>query len=74
MAQQLLAVFGIEVFGYVVQLESIPAPPRAADPAELRALRDASPLYTLCPEVDARLRAMYAMGASPERLARIYER
>jgi chorismate synthase len=55
LAQQLLAVFGIEVFGYVVQLEAIPAPPRGGDLAELRALRDASPLYTLCPEVDARL-------------------
>jgi chorismate synthase len=55
LAQQLLAVFGIEVFGYVVQLEAIPAPPRGGAPAELRALRDASPLYTLCPEVDARL-------------------
>jgi chorismate synthase len=55
LAQQLLAVFGIDVFGYVVQLESISAPPRAADAAELRALRDASPLYTLCPEIDARL-------------------
>ncbi len=55
LAQQLLAVFGIEVFGYVVQLEALPAPPQAGDPATLRALRDASPLYTLCPEVDARL-------------------
>jgi len=55
LAQQLLSLFGIEVFGYVVQLESIAAPPRAGDPVELRALRDASPLYTLCPEVDARL-------------------
>lgn len=55
LAQQLLAVFGIDVFGYVVQLEAIPAPPQAGDPAALRAVRDASPLYTLCPEVDARL-------------------
>jgi chorismate synthase len=55
LAQQLLAVFGIEVFGYVVQLESIPAPPQVADAAHLRQLRDASPLYTLCPEIDARL-------------------
>ncbi|MFN9372097.1 MAG: chorismate synthase [Planctomycetaceae bacterium] len=55
LAQQLLAVFGIEVFGYVVQLEALPAPPQAGDPATLRTLRDTSPLYTLCPEVDARL-------------------
>jgi chorismate synthase len=55
LAQQLLAVFGIDVFGYVVQLEAIPAPPQAGDPATLRAVRNASPLYTLCPEVDARL-------------------
>jgi chorismate synthase len=55
LAQQLLSLFGIEVFGYVVQLESIPAPPQVGDPVELRALRDASPLYTLCPEVDSRL-------------------
>jgi chorismate synthase len=55
LAQQLLSLFGVEVFGYVVQLESIPAPPQVGDPVELRALRDASPLYTLCPEVDSRL-------------------
>jgi chorismate synthase len=52
LAQQLLAEFGMSVFGYVVQLEQIPAPPRAGTLEELRTLRDASPMYTLQPDAD----------------------
>ncbi|MCY2962402.1 MAG: chorismate synthase [Planctomycetota bacterium] len=55
LAQQLLGQFGIAVFGYVVQLEQIAAPPQPGEFAALKALRDASPLYTLNPEVDSRL-------------------
>jgi chorismate synthase len=52
LAKQLLAQFGMDVFGYVVQLEQIVAPPRDGTLEELRALRDASPMYTLNPEAD----------------------
>ena len=55
LTQQLLGQFGITVFGYVVQLEQIAAPPQPGEVTALKALRDASPLYTLNPEVDPRL-------------------
>jgi chorismate synthase len=53
LTQQLLAEFGMTVFGYVVQLEQIAAPPRSGSIDELRRLRDASPMYTLDPDADA---------------------
>lgn len=53
LAQQLLAEFGMSVFGYVVQLETIETAPRAGSLDERRALRDASPMYTLDPSADA---------------------
>src|SRR5262245_53569456 len=53
LTRQLLGEFGVSVFGYVVQLEQIVAPPRAGSLDELRALRDASPMYTLNPDADA---------------------
>src|SRR5262245_54207889 len=52
LAKQLLAEFGMSVFGYVVQLEQIVAAPRDGSREELLALRDASPMYTLNPEAD----------------------
>jgi chorismate synthase len=52
LAKQLLAEFGMSVFGYVVQLEQIVAAPQGGSPEDLRALRDASPMYTLNPEAD----------------------
>ncbi len=55
LARQLLAEFGIQVFGYVTQLEQIPATAREGTLEELRALRDASPMYTLDPEADAKM-------------------
>ncbi len=55
LAQQLLGEFGVTVFGYVTQLEQIAAPPHARTLTELRTLRDASPMYTLNPEADARI-------------------
>jgi chorismate synthase len=55
LCQQLLRVFGIEVFGFVTQLETIPTQPREGTLAELRALRDASPMYTLDPDADGKI-------------------
>lgn len=52
LSQQLLGLFGITVFGYVLELEQIKTTPRTGDYATLRSLRDASPMYTLDPETD----------------------
>lgn len=52
LSQQLLGLFGITVFGYVLELEQIKTTPLTGEYAELRALRDASPMYTLDPEAD----------------------
>ena len=52
LAKQLLAEFGIGVLGYVVQMEQIATNPRTGSLQELRALRDASPMYTLDPDAD----------------------
>jgi chorismate synthase len=55
LAKQLLAQFGINVFGFVLQLEQIETEPRTGTLDELRTLRDASPMYTLDPEADQRI-------------------
>ncbi|MBS0265179.1 MAG: chorismate synthase [Planctomycetes bacterium] len=52
LAKQLLGEFGMSVLGYVVQLEQIAAPPREGSLPELLQLRDASPMYTLNPDLD----------------------
>ena len=52
LSQQLLGLFGITVFGYVLELEQIKTAPQTGTFNELRALRDASPMYTLDPEAD----------------------
>ena len=48
LARTLLRDLGITVFGYVVELGGIPAPPVAFDPE----IRDASLVYTLNPQAD----------------------
>lgn len=55
LAKQLLAQFGMTVFGYVSQLEQIVARPREGTREELLALRDASPMYTLDPDADKQI-------------------
>lgn len=55
LAQQLLGLFGISVFGFVLELEQIKTTPRSGTLAELKALRDASPMYTLDPDADSRI-------------------
>lgn len=52
LSQQLLGLFGITVFGYVLELEQIKTNPQTGEYPALRALRDASPMYTLDPEAD----------------------
>lgn len=55
LSQQLLGLFGISVFGFVLELEQIKTAPRSGSLAELKALRDASPMYTLDPDADSRI-------------------
>lgn len=55
LCKQLLAEFGIAVFGYVTQLEQIATQPREGTLDELKTLRDASPMYTLDPDADKQI-------------------
>ena len=52
LSQQLLGLFGITVFGFVLELEQIKTTPQTGNFHELRAIRDTSPMYTLDPEAD----------------------
>jgi chorismate synthase len=52
LARQLLSAFQIEVLGYVVALGGIPIPAVLGSMAEHRAMRDASTIYSLNPEID----------------------
>ena len=54
LAKLLLRELGISVVGYVVELGGIAAPPLSMEVA----VRDASPVYTLNPEADARIVAV----------------
>jgi len=58
LARQLLTPFGINVFGYVVQVGPITVAPRPGAIAEQRALRDRSELYTLNPDQDQEVKAL----------------
>jgi chorismate synthase len=55
LSQQLLGLFGITVFGYVLALEKIETTPQAGTYKELKAVRDASPMYTLDPIADKQI-------------------
>jgi chorismate synthase len=57
LARQLLAVFGIEVAGWVTELGGIVLGDRAGALPELRALRDTSAVYSLHPDRDAEVTA-----------------
>lgn len=52
LAKQLLREFGIEVFGYTLELGGIRLEPRPGTLAEQRVLRDASDIYSLAPAKD----------------------
>ena len=60
LARLLLRELGIDVFGYVVELGGIAAPPVSLD----LTIRDASPVYTLNPQADAAIIA--AIDAAQE--------
>ena len=70
LARLLLRELGIHVFGYVRELGGIDAPPRSSD----LNVRDASPVYTLNPEVDPRIvAAIDAAKAAGDTLGGIVE-
>src|SRR5271154_514228 len=52
LAKQLLREFGISAFGYVVELGGKTIPPCTAGLAEQRAVRDASEIYALNPQIE----------------------
>jgi chorismate synthase len=58
LARQLLTPFGINVFGYVVQVGPIAVAPQPGTLAEQRALRDRSELYTLNPDQDQEIKTL----------------
>jgi chorismate synthase len=58
LAKLILREFGITVFGYVLELGGIRAEPVAGSVDQLRAIRDASPVYTLNPSVDPQIVAL----------------
>src|SRR4051794_33014437 len=70
LARLLLRELGITVFGYVRELGGIAAPPLSFDPA----VRDASPVYTLNPEVDPEIvAAIDAAKAAGDTLGGVVE-
>src|SRR3954453_8345283 len=70
LAKLLLRELGITVFGYVVELGGIAAPPISLD----MSVRDASPVYTLNPEADAAIvAAIDAAQAAGDTLGGIVE-
>jgi chorismate synthase len=52
LAKQLLTIFGIETFGYVVELGGMAVPAVSGTLAEQRAIRDQSSIYSLNPQMD----------------------
>jgi chorismate synthase len=70
LAKLLLQELGISVFGYVLELGGILAAPQSMDVA----VRDASPVYTLAPEVDAAMiAAIDAARAAGDTLGGVVE-
>lgn len=70
LAKVLLREVGIEVYGYVRELGGIEAPPVTSD----LAVRDASPVYTLNPEADAKIvAAIDAAKAAGDTLGGVVE-
>jgi chorismate synthase len=58
LAKQLLREFGITAFGYVVELGGIRLSPTSGDLSALRAIRDASEIYSLDPSSDEQVKQL----------------
>jgi chorismate synthase len=74
LAKQLLSAFGIEAFGYVVELGGVKLDPQPGTLAEQRAIRDASELYALAPEQDDEVKRLIdAVGKEGDTLGGVVE-
>jgi len=74
LARQLLAVFGIEVAGWVTELGGVILGERAGALAELRSLRDSSSIYSLHPERDGEVeRLIDKVGKEGDTLGGVVE-
>ncbi len=74
LAKQLLAQFGITAFGYVVELGGRVITPRPGTLVEQQALRDASEIYALNPDVESKVKAQIdAAGKEGDTLGGIVE-
>ncbi len=64
LSKQLLAEFGIDVIGYVVELGGIRLPPKLELPfADKVSTRDSSEIYSLCPENDQQIKDLIDQSA-----------
>lgn len=74
LARQLLAVFGIDVAGWVTELGGVMLGNRAGTLAELRDIRDRSSIYSLWPEKDAEVETLIdTIGKEGDTLGGIVE-
>ena len=74
LAKQLLSAFGIQVFGYVLEVGSERIEPVEGTLEELKAIRDSSELYSLDLERDAAIKALIdAAGKDGDTLGGIVE-
>src|SRR3954471_2996484 len=74
LAKQLLRPFGITAFGYVVELGGISLPPKPGTLEQQRTIRDASEIYSVCPDQDDKVKALIdAKGKEGDTLGGIIE-
>lgn len=74
LAGQVLAPFGIDVLGYVVELGGKASTVRLDDPAEIRRRRDASAFYAVDPAMDAEwVRAVDAVRERGDTVGGVFE-
>lgn len=74
LAKQLLTIFGIETFGYVVELGGVAIPAVSGTLAEQRAIRDQSSIYSLNPQIDSEVeRRIDEAGKAGDTLGGIVE-
>lgn len=74
LAKQLLTIFGIETFGYVVELGGVAIPAVSGTLVEQRAIRDQSSIYSLNPQIDSEVeRRIDEAGKAGDTLGGIVE-
>lgn len=74
LAKQLLRPFGITAFGYVVELGGMALEPRPGTLDQQRAIRDASEIYSLSPDLDDSVKSLIdAKGKEGDTLGGVIE-